>query len=89
MTLTREFPQVLNTDRITVMKSDGTVLGETFATVTPGLIVIKNVAPTIEEGDRIVRMRGDGRDEVYRVVEAVYYAGTGAHYQLRVEQQSA
>lgn len=80
---------MLNGDRIVVMKADGTVLGETWATVTPGLIVIKNVSPMIEKGDTIVRKVDGATDEVYHVMEAVYYAGTGAHYQVKVVQHSA
>lgn len=80
---------MINSDRIVVVKADGTLLGETVATVTPDLIVIRNVSPRIEEGDTIIRKMDDGTDEEYRVIAAVYYAGTGAHYQLKVEQKSA
>lgn len=78
---------MINSDRIVVVKSDGTKLGETWATVTPNLIVIRNVSPRIDPGDTIVRKVDGGPDESYLVLEAVYYAGTGAHYQLKVEQQ--
>ena len=80
---------MINSDRIIVVKADGTVLGETVATVTPDLIVIRNVSPRIDEGDTIIRKLDGGGDEVYRVMEAVYYAGTGAHYQLKVLLQPA
>ena len=80
---------MINNDRIVVVKADGTVLGETMATVTPDLIVIRNVAPRIDPGDTIVRKLDDGTDESYLVLEAVYYAGTGAHYQLKVELKPA
>lgn len=77
---------MINQDTVIVMKADGTELGRTPATVTRDLIVIRNVAPQIQEGDTVIH-RMDGRDDVYyRVIEAVYYAGTGAHYQLRVER---
>jgi hypothetical protein len=79
---------MINSDRVVVVKADGTRLGETQATVTDGLIVIHNVAPQIDEGDTIIHMRENG-DDRYRVVEAVYYAGTGAHYQLRVEKSDS
>jgi hypothetical protein len=78
---------MINRDRVVVFKADGTELGETWATVTPNLIVISNVSPQINEGDTIVRKSEEGPDESYRVVEAAYYAGTGAHYQLKVEKQ--
>lgn len=80
---------MINNDRIVVVKADGTVLGETLATVTPDLIVIRNVSPRIDEGDTIIRKLEGGGEESYRVVEAVYYAGTGAHYQLKVEPNPA
>lgn len=76
---------MIDQDRIVVVKADGIELGETHATVTPDLIVIRNVAPRIVEGDSIIH-KGDGGDVHYRVIEAVYYAGTGAHYQLKVER---
>ena len=76
-------------DRIVVVKADATVLGETVATVTPDLIVIRNVSPRIDEGDTIIRKLESGGEEVYRVIEAVYYAGTGAHYQLKVQLKPA
>ena len=77
---------MIDQDTVVVLKADGTELGRTSATVTPDLIVIRNVAPQIREGDTVIH-RTDGRDDVYyRVLEAVYYAGTGAHYQLRVER---
>ena len=77
---------MINGDRVVVLKPDGTVLGETWATITSDLIVIRNVAPQIEEGDTIVRKVDGAPAESYRVVEAVYYAGTGAHFQLKVEK---
>lgn len=80
---------MINNDRIVVRKADGTQLGETWATFTDDLIVVRNVSPLIEEGDTIVRKVEGGADESYVVVEAVYYAGTGAHYQLKVEQRTA
>lgn len=77
---------MIDKDRIVVVKADGTVLGETHATVTQDLIVIRNVAPQIGEGDTIVHKLDGTGDVKYRVLEAVYFAGTGAHYQLRVER---
>jgi len=77
---------MIDQDTVVVLKADGTELGRTSATVTPDLIVIRNVAPQIHEGDTVIH-RTDGVDDIYyRVIEAVYYAGTGAHYQLRVER---
>ena len=78
---------MINNDRVVVFKADGTQLGETLATVTPNLIVIRNVSPQIDEGDKIVRKIDGKPDESFVVVEAVYYAGTGAHYQLKVRKQ--
>ena len=79
---------MINNDRIVVVKADGTRLGETRATFTQDLIVIRNVAPQIEQGDTILRKLDDGTDEPYLVLEAIYFAGTGAHYQLKVEGKS-
>lgn len=78
---------MINSDRVVVVKANGTELGETQATVTDGLVVIHNVAPQIDEGDTIIHRMESG-DVHYRVIEAVYYAGTGAHYQLRVERSN-
>ena len=78
---------MINSDRVVVYKADGTQLGETWATVTQDLVVIRNVAPQISEGDLIVRKQDGQPDESYIVVDAAYYAGTGAHYQLRVQKQ--
>jgi hypothetical protein len=78
---------MINNDRVVVFKADGTTLGETRATITNDLIVIRNVSPQINEGDLIVRKVDGKADESYVVLSAVYYAGTGAHYQLRVEKQ--
>ena len=77
---------MINRDRIVVVKADGTTLGETSATITDNLIVIRNVAPQITEGDTVIHQMDGQGDVHYRVIEAVYYAGTGAHYQLRVER---
>ncbi|HEX6573460.1 MAG TPA: hypothetical protein VF042_00700 [Gemmatimonadaceae bacterium] len=77
---------MINRDRIVVVKANGTVLGETSATITDDLIVIKNVAPQLIEGDTIIHRTDGGSDVYYRIIEAIYYAGTGAHYQLRVER---
>ena len=80
---------MINNDRVVVFKADGTELGETHATITNNLIVIRNVAPQINEGDVVVKKVDGKPDESYVVVSAVYYAGTGAHYQLKVEKQTA
>lgn len=80
---------MINRDRILVYKADGTLLGETMATVTEDLIVIRNVSPHIADGDTIIRKLEGEPDELYRIIEAVYYAGTGAHYQLKVKRLQA
>jgi hypothetical protein len=80
---------MINSDRVIVMKADGSVLGEIRATFTSDLIVIRNVSPQIEPGDTVIRKVDGEADEVYTVLDAVYFAGTGAHYQLRVERKAA
>jgi hypothetical protein len=77
---------MIDQDRVVVVNGEGIELGETRATVTPDLIVIRNVAPQIVEGDTVIHKRDAEGDVHYRVTEAVYYAGTGAHYQLKVER---
>jgi hypothetical protein len=80
---------MINKDRVIVVKANGTTLGEIRATFTSDLIVIRNVSPQIEPGDSIIRKVEGGPDEEYTVVEAVYFAGTGAHYQLKVARKPA
>jgi hypothetical protein len=80
---------MINKDRVVIMKANGAALGEIRATFTSDLVVIRNVSPQIEPGDSLIRKVEDGPDEVYTVLEAVYFAGTGAHYQLKVEKKPA
>jgi hypothetical protein len=78
---------MINRDRVVVLKADGPELGEIRATFTDDLIVIRNISPQIAPGDTVVRKVEGGPDELYVVIEAVYFAGTGAHYQLRVARK--
>jgi hypothetical protein len=48
---------MIDQDRVVVVNGEGIELGETRATVTPDLIVIRNVAPQIVEGDTVMQAR--------------------------------
>jgi hypothetical protein len=80
---------MINSDRVVVVKADGRELGEVRATFTSDLVVIRNVTPQVESGDTLIRKVDGAPDQVYTVLEAIYFAGTGAHYQLKVEPKPA
>jgi hypothetical protein len=79
-------------DTVALIKPSGERIDGIRAAVTPGKVFIDNGGLPLEEGDTLERALPNGLVERYRVLDRGYFAafhGQAAHYQAKVEKESA
>ncbi|MCJ9720798.1 hypothetical protein MOV66_10265 [Agrobacterium sp. SHOUNA12C] len=83
----------LMNDRVTLVKSDGTVVKEGIkAQVSPGKIITFETDMQVEPNDHFIRVLPNGLAEDYIVIDPGYHAGLSvirASYQARVRRSDA
>lgn len=79
----------LLTDRVSVLKSDGSRFENIAASVQSTKVFINQATPLIEPGDLIVRKMSNGGEETMRVIDPGFHEqfhGIPAGYQITVEK---
>lgn len=79
----------LLTDRVSVLKPDGTRFDNIAASVQTKKVFINQSTPLIEPGDLIVRSMSNGAEETMRVLDPGFHEqfhGIPAGYQMTVEK---
>ena len=80
---------MFDTDTISLVKPDGTVIEGIKANVQPKIIFIHDEKLPLEEGDKIYRRLPNGLVETYVVLDRGYYSSFGSisgHYQAKVRK---
>lgn len=84
--------QDMMTDRVTLVKADGTVFRKDIAAlVTAGQVTTWTPDLPVEVGDHILRQLPSGLVEDYVVKDPRFYdaLGMGAHFQIKVQRSTA
>ncbi|MFL9989024.1 hypothetical protein [Paraburkholderia sediminicola] len=79
----------LMTDRVTVVKLDGSRFADIPASVQSKKVFINRSDPLIEPGDLLVRQMSNGAEETFRVIDPGFHErfhGIPAGYQMTVEK---
>lgn len=74
-------------DKVKLLKKDGKVIDNIKASVQHEQIIVFRSDIIIDEGDIISRVLSNGKEELYKVLDPVFYenvAGISAHYQIKV-----
>ncbi len=77
------------TDKISLLKKDGTKIEGIKANVQKDNIFIDNADILIESGDLILRLMSNGGEETFKVIDPGFYEknhGVPAHYQVDVKK---
>lgn len=77
------------TDKIFIIKKDGTKSKELKASVQSNKIHLDDASILIEPDDIVERIMSNGGIEQYRVIDPCFYEafhGIGAHYQMKVQK---
>jgi hypothetical protein len=81
------FGDMLLSDRITLVKKDGTLFREDVrASVQAKMIIINDTTLPIERDDHILRKLPSNLNEDYVVTQATCYTGQLAHWELKYRQ---
>ena len=78
------------TDKVTLLKRDGSVHENVAAGVQSEMILIADVSLPVERGDKIKRRLPSGVDEIFVISDPGFQAAFGtiaAHYQIRYERE--
>jgi hypothetical protein len=77
------------TDKISVLKQDGTRIDNIKASVQTNLIFTDRSDVLVESGDLIQRKMSNGGEETFTVIDPKFHEkihGIGAHYQMEVKK---
>lgn len=74
-------------DKVTLVKSNGTIFEDIQANVQRNIIFIHDSTLPIEENDKIFRKLPNGLIESYIVIDRGFFSGFGGHYQIKVKRE--